>query len=86
MARTHDLRITSQMFKQFGYAASVFDMSLLVDTCSLYIENNAWAVPVGPPWSSFSYVNWELSWRDNHLSVTMLGGIILPGQTSTDGL
>ena len=23
---------------------------------------------IGPPWSSFSYVNWELSWWDNHLS------------------
>ena len=35
---------------------------LLVATCSFYIENNAYVVPVGPPRSSLSYVNWELSW------------------------
>ena len=34
--------------------------ALLVATCSLYVGNNAYAVPVGPPWSSFSYFNWEL--------------------------
>ena len=34
----------------------------------------------------FSYVNWELIWWDNHLSVTMLDGLIPPGQTSADGL
>ena len=28
---------------------------------------------IGPPWSSFSYVNWELSWWDNHLSSDLAG-------------
>ena len=30
----------------------------------------SYLLPIGPPWSSFSYVNWELSWWDDHLSVT----------------
>ena len=33
-------------------------------------------MPVGPRWSPFSYVNWELIWWDNHLSVTLQGGLI----------
>ena len=33
-------------------------------------------MPVGPPWSPFSYVIWELIWWDSHLSVTTLGGLI----------
>ena len=28
---------------------------------------------IGPPRSSFSYVNWELSWWDNHLSSDLAG-------------
>ena len=28
---------------------------------------------IGPPWSSFSYINWELSWWDNHLSSDLAG-------------
>ena len=37
------------------------------------------SVPVGPPWSSFSYVSWELSLWDSHLSVTLLCGLIPSG-------
>ena len=33
-------------------------------------------MPVGPPWSPFSYVNWELIWCDNRLSVTLHRGLI----------
>ena len=36
------------------------------------------------PMVPFAYVDWQLSWWDNHLSVTMEGGLIPPGQTSTD--
>ena len=44
------------------------------------------SVPIGPPWSSISYVIWELSWWDSYLPVTSLCGLIPPSQTSTDGL
>ena len=57
-------------------------------TCSYLLplyRKRPQSVPVGPPWSSFSYFNWELSWWDSHLSVTSLGGLIPPGH-STDGL
>ena len=59
---------------------------LLVATCSLYIKKLPQSVPVGPPWSSISYVNWELSWWDNHLSVTWLSGLIPSGPVVFDGL
>ena len=47
-------------------------------TCSylrpLYIKQclSGW-LPVGPPWSTFSYVNWQLIFWDNHLSVHHAG-------------
>ena len=51
-------------------------------TCSYLLplyRKLPWSVPVGPPWSSFSYVSWELSWWDSHLSVTSLCGLIPSG-------
>ena len=32
-------------------------------------------MPVGPPWSPFSNVNWEPIWWDNQLPVTLQGGL-----------
>ena len=60
--------------------------ALLIAACALYVANNAQSVTAGPTWSPFSYVKWELTWWDNHLSVTALGGLIPPGQTSTYGI
>ena len=60
---------------------------LHIATCELYKANNAqktnhYLVPYGPLFLTLI----ELIWWNNHVSATMQGGLIPPGQTSADRL
>ena len=72
--RKNTLQILKPHCTTYSCLRPLYSKQCLIDTC--------WS-PMIPFF--VRYRNWELIWWDNHLSVTLQGCLITPGQTSSDG-